>query len=122
VDCICFKAKYFADFGIWWHIDIIEEARCPDLAADICQDECQSLLGVVCQSLLGVVCQSLLGVVCQSLLGVVCQSLLVVVYVHDETSIPLFRSISSKRLLPIAPLAVHVYAGALSPDKEIQAR
>jgi hypothetical protein len=90
VDCICFKAKYFADFGIWWHIDIIEEARCPDLAADICQDECQSLLGVV--------------------------------YVHDETSIPLFRSISSKRLLPIAPLAVHVYAGALSPDKEIQAR
>jgi len=90
VDCICFKAKYFADFGIWWHIDIIEEARCPDLAADICQDECQSLL--------------------------------VVVYVHDETSIPLFRSISSKRLLPIVPLALHVYAGALSPDKEIQAR
>lgn len=98
MDCICFKAKYFADFGIWWHIDIIEEARCPDLAADICQDECQSLLVVVCQSLL------------------------VVVYVHDETSIPLFRSVSSKRLLPIAPLAVHVYAGALSPDKEIQAR
>jgi hypothetical protein len=47
VDCICFKAKYFADFGIWWHSDIIEEARYPDLAADMCQDKCRPLLVVV---------------------------------------------------------------------------
>jgi hypothetical protein len=45
--CICFKAKYFADLRSWRYPDIIEEARCLDSTADICQDKCRLLLVIV---------------------------------------------------------------------------